>query len=269
MKRVLFKLLYLTGIVRLVSWMNRRKVTILCYHGVTERSQRAENDPGLQVQRDRFANQLEHLAQNYNVISLSEYLSARERGENLPAYTVVITFDDGYRNFLTVAAAELDKFRMPATMFLITERVREGAQGLNGNWTPADDETCLSWEEVRKLLETQATEFGSHTCTHQKLSQLAAAEAQRELRESLAAVNANLATPAVPLAYPYGDYSEELAKQAKSLGYSCALTTDEGPNDPATDLFKLRRTLIGDDDDRYAFAARVSGLIALLRPAAR
>jgi hypothetical protein len=51
----------------------------------------------------------------------------------------------------------------------------------------------------------------------------------------------------------------------RELPYTCALTTDAGTNAPVTDLFLLRRNLIGDDDDEALFAARVSGLTALLK----
>jgi hypothetical protein len=53
----------------------------------------------------------------------------------------------------------------------------------------------------------------------------------------------------------------------RELPYTCALTTDAGTNGPATDLFLLRRNLIGDEDDEALFAARVSGLTALLQRA--
>jgi hypothetical protein len=54
---------------------------------------------------------------------------------------------------------------------------------------------------------------------------------------------------------------------ARELPYTCALTTDAGTNGPSTDLFLLRRNLIGDDDDEALFAARVSGLARLFQRA--
>jgi peptidoglycan/xylan/chitin deacetylase (PgdA/CDA1 family) len=264
MKKYLFALLYRIGIARLAAWSNRRKVTILCYHGVTERLNRDAADPGLQVRRARFAEQLDHLARNYHVIALSEYLSARKSNQKLPDYSVVLTFDDGYRNFLTVAADELSKRNMSAAMFLVTDKVAEnGRQSMA--WSEGDDIGCLSWDEIRKLTQEQGTEFGSHTCSHLKLTTIPSEDALREMQTSLAAIGKQLAVGPVPLAYPFGDYSPEIAAKAEALGYSCALTTDEGANDEDTSLFTLRRTLIGDDDDEAAFAARVSGLIAWLR----
>ena len=265
MKKYLFALLYRIGIARLSAWSNRRKVTILCYHGVTERASRDSGDPGLQVRRERFAEQLDHLARNYHVISLSDYLSARNSNGKLPDYSVVLTFDDGYRNFLTVAAAELSKRKMPAAMFLVTNRVSDNDGNNSLKWSEVDDTTCLSWDEIRNLSAEQGTEFGSHTCSHLKLTTIKPEDALSEMQTSLVAIGKQLSTSPIPLAYPFGDYSAEIAAKAEALGYSCALTTDEGANDESTNLFTLRRTLIGDDDDEPAFAARVSGLIAMLR----
>jgi peptidoglycan/xylan/chitin deacetylase (PgdA/CDA1 family) len=267
MKSFVYALLYLTGVVRLASWLNRRRVAILCYHGVTKRSERSPRDPdGLFVREDRFARQLDYLKPRYHVISLEAYLKARHEGKQLPPYSVVLTFDDGYRNFLTVAARQLAARQMPASVFLITDRLREeDGLGQDLNWSEADDDRCLSWTEAQSLQQSQSIEFGSHTCSHPKLSTLMPAEAERELNASRLLVIGQLGRPYPPFAYPFGDYSEALARRANDLGYTCALTTDEGMNDENTDLFKLRRTLIGDADEKAAFAVRVSGILGWLK----
>ena len=266
MKRILFAFLYLIGAPRLAAWRNRWKVTILCYHGVTERARRSSNDPGgLHVGRQRFSRQLDYLKRNYHVLSLKEYISAREAGRTLPPYSVILTFDDGYRNFLTVATPQLAQRAMPATVFLITDGMRSNHSGQYDGWMESDDEHCLSWDEARRLSLQHGIEFGSHTCSHSKLTTLSPQVGLQEMEKSLTAVARELQMKEVFLAYPYGDYSDSLSAQARALGYGCAVTTDEGPNDQDANLFKLRRTLIGADDDEPAFAARVSGLIALLR----
>ena len=68
---------------------------------------------------------LDFLQRNYTVISLREYLHARNEGRSLGNYSVVLTFDDGFRNFLTVAAPMLAERKLPATVFLITDKASE------------------------------------------------------------------------------------------------------------------------------------------------
>jgi peptidoglycan/xylan/chitin deacetylase (PgdA/CDA1 family) len=269
MKKRLFSLLHKLGLTRLAAWMNRRRVVILCYHGVTARAERAADDPaGLHIRARRFEEQLDYLRSNYNIISLTEYLAARREERALPARSVVLTFDDGYRNFLTMAASRLEARGLPASVFLITDWVRrDGVGALESEWTESDDRLGMTWKEINALC-ARGVEFGSHTCSHPKLPALTIEEATREMEESRAIIGEHLdgngAGASLPFAYPYGAYTLEVVERARESGYSCALTTDAGPNDAKTDLFLLRRMLIGDDDDVPALAARVSGLAALL-----
>ncbi|MCA1631609.1 MAG: polysaccharide deacetylase family protein, partial [Acidobacteria bacterium] len=189
-------------------------------------------------------------------------LAARREGRKLPDYSVVLTFDDGFRNFLTAAAPCLARRKMPASIFIITNNTAEGGDpGPDRAWTPADDRTHLSWGEVRALVSGQDIEVGSHTCSHTRLPALSPEETGRELRDSYAAVVENLGGAPPALSYPKGEYSAVLSRLARATGYACAVTADGGANDPArTDPFALGRTLIGDKDGGAAFAVRVSGV---------
>jgi peptidoglycan/xylan/chitin deacetylase (PgdA/CDA1 family) len=269
MKRSFFTLLHTLGLTRLAAWWNRKRVIILCYHGVTERQKRHPADrSGLHIRSDRFEAQLNYLRRHYQVISLAEFIEARKRNISLPDRSVVLTFDDGYRNFLTSALPRLIARDMPVSVFLITDRIQPENQSHGNEWSESDDETFLSWQEIKEL-QQHGVEFGSHTCSHRKLSEIAAVEAEQELRLSHQTIAAHLSQATMPLAFPYGAYSEAVVAMTRELPYTCALTTDAGTNAPVTDLFLLRRNLIGDDDDEMLFAARVSGLTALLQKARR
>jgi peptidoglycan/xylan/chitin deacetylase (PgdA/CDA1 family) len=117
----------------------------------------------------------------------------------------------------------------------------------------------LSWNEVRQLAG-QGLEFGSHTSSHAVLPDISPAEACGELTDSVSALNGCLGPGSFPLSYPHGRTSEGIGRLAKSVGYSCAVTTVLGQNDSECDLFALRRTVIASDDDLPTFAARVAGL---------
>src|SRR5258708_6899931 len=136
MKKLLFDLLYRTGTVRVAAWWNRKRLMILCYHGVTGRAERSPSDHhGLHVRVDRFRNHLRHLQRHYRVISLREFVNASRAKQSLPLYSVILTFDDGYRNFLTAAPPFLADKRFPPAVFCITHQ-RRGDQGAvsPGEW---------------------------------------------------------------------------------------------------------------------------------------
>jgi peptidoglycan/xylan/chitin deacetylase (PgdA/CDA1 family) len=259
LKRLVFQFLYWTGAVRLAAWLKRRHVVVLCFHGVTQRATRHPDDRfGLHVREERFRDHLDYLGRHYRVISLQDYLQAREGKLQLPDYSAVITFDDGHRNFYTAATPLLEKHQMPAVMFLISDRVA-AAGSRPQTWQANDDQDYLSWNEVRELT-TRGFEFGSHTCSHQKLPRISPQEIEHELGDSKTAIEHHVKTDGLPLAYPYGMTNDEIVSRAAGLGYACAFTTATGFNNQTTELFKLHRTLIGDDDDIPAFAARVAGL---------
>lgn len=262
MKTFLFSLLHAAGITKISAWWFRRRVIFLCYHGVTKRPNRGPEDAkGLHVNVQRFARHLDFLQSRYRVIPLRDYIRAQREGRSLPDYSVVLTFDDGFRNFLTVAAPMLAERKLPATVFLITDRAGEKSdQPLPADWTPEDDRRYLSWEEASLLQQTQDVEFGSHTCSHPGLLTLSASESRHEFQHSLNDLVSHLAVETPTLSYPKGQYSTVLAEEARKVGYACAVTTDRGTNEINHDLFTLGRTLIGDYDDKAAFAVRVSGL---------
>ncbi|MBA3246562.1 MAG: polysaccharide deacetylase family protein [Pyrinomonadaceae bacterium] len=262
LKKIAFTLLHAAGLTLLAAWWNRKRVIFLCYHGVTERATRSSLDPrGLHIRHHRFAAQLDHLQKRYHVISLSAYLEAVRAGRPLPDYSVVLTFDDGYRNFLTAAAPHLAQRGLPATVFIITNNASEaGDPNADGRWSPKDDLSYLSWAEVQSLARGSGFEFGSHTCSHSRLLTLAPEDTERELRDSYSTLMSHLPQRAPALSYPKGEHSPLLVKQARAIGYACAVTTDRGANTFDSDLFALGRTLIGDDDDEAAFAVRLSGL---------
>jgi len=261
MKKTIFALLHKTRILRLVAWMNRNKVSILCYHSVTERPDPQPNDlHKLHLQRERFVAHVDYIQSHYRIIALADFVRARREKSDLPPGAAILTFDDGYRNFLSVVAPILLERGIPATSFIVTgSHFTHQVSEPGGQWSLMDDDSHMSWNEIRQLAGA-GIEFGSHTATHAPLSDIPPAEAQAELQDSLNALSSNLALTNVSLSYPHGKTSEAVNKLAESVGYACALTTALGQNDANCDLFALKRTVISADDDVPTLAARLSGL---------
>jgi peptidoglycan/xylan/chitin deacetylase (PgdA/CDA1 family) len=69
---------------------------------------------------------MEFLARHRRVIALDELVAAIEAGEPAPAGSVVLTFDDGYRDTLEVAAPILTRLGLPATVYVPTAIVSRG-----------------------------------------------------------------------------------------------------------------------------------------------
>ncbi|MEJ7825440.1 MAG: polysaccharide deacetylase family protein [Solirubrobacteraceae bacterium] len=262
LKRLLFTVCHRSGLAWLAQSYNRRSVTILCYHGVTGGDTRVAGDgAGLHVRLSRFEARLRYLRRRHNVISLHEYVEARRQGRSLAPYTLVLTFDDGYRNLVTAAAPALLRMQMPATLFVVTDWVNHRAVAADSRgWEADDDRAFLSWQDAAVLSAEAGFEIGSHTCSHALLPQESRDAAREELVASLGLLRRRLGIDDVPFAYPKGAYADWVVELVHEAGYGCAVTTDAGANGASDDTFRLRRVLIGDDDDIAAFAVRISGL---------
>ena len=103
---------------RIVRWPRSRsegKVLILLYHRVVE----PHLDPwGLAVTPHHFAEHLEVLREHAHPIGLQQLSRALLDG-NLPDRSVIVTFDDGYADNLYNAKPLLERYSIPATIFLI------------------------------------------------------------------------------------------------------------------------------------------------------
>lgn len=106
---------------------------------------------------------------------------------------------------------------------------------------------------------------GGHTCSHPILAVLPAHEAEREIRDNKARLEAILGEPISLFAYPNGspgkDYLGAHARMVERAGYRAAFTTGWGVSRMGDDLFQLAR-FTPWDVQRGAFLRR---MIANLR----
>lgn len=97
---------------------------IVVYHRVTA-PERAPIpiQPGMYVHPQTFELHLQYLRTQCNVVPISDLIKALESRESLPPRTVVITFDDGWRDNFSEAFPLLKKYGLPAAIFLATDYV--------------------------------------------------------------------------------------------------------------------------------------------------
>lgn len=104
--------------VRTSRW-RRRRLTILCYHGVSLADEHEWN-PLYYMDPASFEGRLRLLRDGgYNVMPLASALEGL-RGGTLPPGSVALTFDDGMYDFYARAFPLLEKYGFPATVYLTT-----------------------------------------------------------------------------------------------------------------------------------------------------
>ncbi len=102
----------LNGILRHTLLSNR--LLVLCYHNVLRKPPRYPYSYSIHVLAEEFDRHMRFLAKNFHVMSATELIDVMEGRCRLPARSAVVTFDDGYRNGLTVAAPILRTYGVPA-----------------------------------------------------------------------------------------------------------------------------------------------------------
>ena len=106
---------------------------------------------------------------------------------------------------------------------------------------PAMDDQLLSRFEILEMSKAGVS-FGSHTHTHQILTRIPAELAETELRESKLAIEELLGHSCTSLAYPNGDWSDDIKCLAGNLGFRTAVTTNRGAWTPASDNLTIPRS---------------------------
>lgn len=102
------------GLYVSARWLTRKHPRILMYHRFSPTPL-----PDF-VCAETLDEQVRHLARLYHTISLGDLLESLRAGSRLPPNTVVITVDDGYRDFFDIAFPILQQHRVPATLFVTT-----------------------------------------------------------------------------------------------------------------------------------------------------
>jgi peptidoglycan/xylan/chitin deacetylase (PgdA/CDA1 family) len=172
-----------------------------------------------------------------------------------PINYVVLTFDDGYRDFLTDAFPILQRYGFTATVFLST--------GYVGNSSFKERE-CLSWAEVKDL-KKQGIDFGSHTISHPQLSNLNRRDIEREIVESKRAIETKIGRAVDSFSYPYrfpeesGAFRRVLKEIMGDAGYTYGVTTVIGRASGGQDPFFMPRLPVNASDDAMLFRAKLDG----------
>src|SRR5262245_16863532 len=105
------------GLFRLASWRNRKKLCILCYHGLAINGESAFR-PKLFMEVGTFVGRLNYIrASGRPVLPLGSALESLSAGR-LPHHALVITIDDGFFSSYQIAAPLLKAHGFPATVYV-------------------------------------------------------------------------------------------------------------------------------------------------------
>jgi peptidoglycan/xylan/chitin deacetylase (PgdA/CDA1 family) len=229
-------------------------VTIVMYHSVSEPTDTYSISPS------SFRRQLEAIATRFRVIPLStlpeDLTSERSRERR-----VVLTFDDGYVDFVDAAFPVLEALGLPSTLFVPT-----GCLGGHNAWDSGADDiprrSILDRRALRRLHDTGLVEIGSHTVDHVRMSRIPPEQMLAQALESRHVLEDLLGGPVTSFSYPYGqldDFSDASTRALAEAGYSVGVTTHWGTRNASADLLTLRRIWFRETDSDAVVKRKVEG----------
>ena len=233
------------------------KAAILMYHSISDCNESVHPYYQICTCPTVFDKQMRFLHEKgYQIIDLMALVENMKVGKEIAPQSVVLTFDDGFRDFYTNAFPVLQKYGFSATVFLATGFIDEAA--------PFKGRECLTWAQVRELRK-YGISFGSHTVSHRMLSAITKSEVNFELVRSKERIESELGEKIESFCYPFafpetdGAHIESLLAILGKTGYRCGVSTRVGTTSKGDDVFCLKRLPVNSLDEASFFRAKLEG----------
>lgn len=151
LKNAAANFLHYSGLLKLIPNANQQSWRILMYHRIIDPgSVPYPLQPGMYVTPENFAMQMHYLAKEARVIGIDQLTEELARGDEIPAKTVVITFDDGWADNYEHAFPILKELQLPASIYLATSFI-----GTNKSyWTDSIAQALQALSEGEKFRAT-------------------------------------------------------------------------------------------------------------------
>jgi len=197
-----------------------------------------------------FERQIAYLSKQYHAVTLTHIADFLEGKKSLLPRSVAVTFDDGYRNFLTDALPVLEKYHVPATLFVCAGTMDAHEVG---NTLPV-----LSSDELRRVAGSGLVTIGSHAVTHRKLTRLNLDEVRNEVSSSRVLLAGQTGHAIDFFAYPKGSMNESVRHMVQAAGYRGAVSTIQRLAETRGSLYAIPRIQIDARTNFFEFRAKLT-----------
>lgn len=212
---------------------SNNSLAVLMYHYFYDASKGENGKNANYMEISKFEEQLKYLSENDYYYPTWQEVEDFVNGKiDLPKKSVVITMDDGKDSVFKLAVPILDKYKIPATAFIITKNF---------------DENKL------KTYKNSMIDFQSHTDNMHRAGgsighggifpALSVEEGVEDLKTSIRKLDGN----SDALAYPYGDNTPTTWKAVKQAGFKLAFTTENKKVKPGMNQYALPRVRMYKD----------------------
>lgn len=154
------------------------------------------------------------ISAGYNFITPSDLADILDGIKEPPKKAVILSFDDGYRDFYTYAFPILKKNNVKAVEYIVSGFLN------NANY--------MTKTQLQEIYKSGLVEIGVHTIHHLALKGVRSDLAKKEIEKSKLDLEEQIGFPITTFAYPYGSFDLNALKLVREAGFRTALSTLPG-----------------------------------------
>lgn len=210
------------------------RVPILMYHYIGARD--IPNDAtksALSTWPQVLENQIKTLKEaGFSFLTNQKLVEILYNNSSLPEKPIVLTFDDGYKDFYTNAYPILKKYNAKATVYVISGFLNHPNH--------------LSFEELIVLSHDNLIDIGAHSVHHEWLKGQEESVKEFEVLQSKKDLEELINKKVSSFAYPYGAFDEQAIETVRSSGFKSAVSTLPGVEQSSLNRFFMYRLRPGE-----------------------
>jgi len=219
------------------QWREVKGVSVLCFHHIVKDENLKDADY-IALSESEYRAIMKWLFDNgYKTISediLIKYLNGEILPSALPEKPVVLTFDDGYNDFVKYGRKINLEYKQEVILFSYP------------SITLVNKKRAITWDQYKQLIR-EGFVVESHSFWHPYLNMMEGVDQEKQFRLSKEILESHLGIKVETLAYPYGIYSAESLELLQNNGYKAAYTTFRGQNIPGTNPYFIQRLIVRKD----------------------
>lgn len=179
-----------------------------------------------------FKRQIETLRnEGFTFMTPAELADVLDGNLILPKNPIILSFDDGYKDFYTDVFPILKEFKIKAVAYIVSDFI--------------DKPNFMTASQIREIIRSNLVEIGVHTVHHSYIKGLLKQDASFEVNKSKEDIRKMFGINAVSFAYPYGAYDDQALEIVENAGFKTAVTTMAGVQIYRNKRFKLPRIRLG------------------------
>lgn len=234
-----------------------RGVPVMMYHHFLKENELGRfKNVSTTMTDTQFANEMKYLKdKKYETVSTADLLRFMRNEITLPAYSIVLTFDDGLLSTREYAYPILKNYGFQATQFLITYRNEYSPAEQLFNYNDLQALSKQDMDYMKDVFTYESHTYNLHDMIGNKGKMLLIPyhEVVEDLKRSLTFI-----PNATAFAYPFGQYNANIIYAVKEAGFTMAFSTKPGYNNPYDDIYQIKRLYSDQQTSLAQFKKMVS-----------